>query len=48
VKLGSSDDNTIIATKMEEVEAMMDPEEKSISIYKYSNDTTINISGYGF
>jgi hypothetical protein len=46
VKLGSSDDNTIIATKMEEVEAMMDPEEKSI--YKYSNDTTINISGYGF
>jgi hypothetical protein len=27
---------------------MMDPEEKSISIYKYSNDTTINISGYGF
>jgi hypothetical protein len=36
VKLGSSDDNTITATTMGEVEAMMDPEEKStiIQIFK--------------
>jgi hypothetical protein len=32
VKLGSSDDDTTIATTMGDVEAMMDPEEKSTNI----------------
>jgi hypothetical protein len=40
VKLGSSDDDTAIATTMGEVEAMMDPEEKStiIQIFKRHNN----------
>jgi hypothetical protein len=40
VKLGSSNDDTIIATTMGDVEAMMDPEEKStiIQIFKRHNN----------
>jgi hypothetical protein len=40
VKLGSSDDVTTITTTMGDVEAMMDPEEKStiIQIFKQHNN----------